>query len=274
MPVDLLINDLRLSDHRLHASFIAHKNFDKHKLAVAVRGFPGRGLNTRQRVTSSIRWKRPKDSFREGKLELELENTDSAILMVTYAGHLVRRQWVIDPDKAINARLVAMQTFDKDLKQLRQALLDSTDAVKFEQGVSALLYLLGFTPSPILETHAPDILVSTPSGAIAVVECTTRMSDFSGKVGKLVDRRQILTTQLEASGHARRIQAFLVSSQTRAQVAADLARIVALQITLLTREDIVEGLNKVRLPSDPDRLLDDAFRRIAAQHSALTTGQA
>lgn len=196
MPADLILNDLRLSGNRLHLSFIAHTKFDQKKLSVAIRGFPGKGLSTRQQVAHAIQWKRAKDNFKRGKLDLQFENTDSAILMVTYAGQLVRRQWVIDPEKAINVRLVAMQTFDKELKQLRQALFDSTDSVKFEQGVAALLFLLGFTPSPVLETQAPDILVATPSGAIAVVECTTRTSDFNSKIGKLVDRRQLLTTQL------------------------------------------------------------------------------
>jgi hypothetical protein len=271
MPADLLLNDLRLSGNRLHLSFIAHTKFDQKKLSVAVRGFPGKGLSTRQQVAHAIQWKRAKNNFKQGKLDLQFENTDSAILMVTYAGQLVRRQWVIDPEKAINARLVAMQAFDKDLKQLRQALFESTDAVKFEQGVAALLFLLGFNPSPVLETQAPDILLATPSGAIAVVECTTRTSDFNSKIGKLVDRRQLLTTQLAASGHARRIQAFLVSSQTRAQVAAELQRVAALNVTLLTREDIVQGISQTRLPLNPDKLLDDAAQRLTTEAAAVSS---
>jgi hypothetical protein len=268
-PVDLLLNNLVLSENRLQLSFIAHTKFDRKKFAVAARGHPGEAMSTRKQIARSVRWQASKQSFREGKLDVELKNSESAIVMVTYAGQLVRRQWVIDPDRATNTRLAAMHSFDKELKQLRQALFESTDSVKFEQGVAALLFLLGFAPSPVLETQAPDLLVTTPAGALAVVECTTRMADVGSKLGKLVDRRELLAAQLTASGNPRRIHAFLVSSQTRAQVAADIGRTALLNITLITREDILQGLTRTRWPLDPDKLLEDAAQRLAAQSAAL-----
>lgn len=271
MPVDLIFSAEALRENRFRLDLIAHNRCDLKKMSVALRAFPGDGVRTRRQVGSSVKWRRHKDGFKRGLLDLNLAKSDSVQVLLTYAGHMVRRQWFLDPDKATNTRLLATQTFDRELKQLRQALLESTDSGRFEQGVAALLFLLGFSPSPILETQAPDILLVSPNGAIAIVECTTRIADFAAKVGKLVDRRQTLVSQLEANGHAMRVLGFLVTSQTRAQIAAEVGRLAALNILLLTREDITEGLARTRLPVNPDSLLDDAAKQLAAANSALKT---
>jgi len=44
--------------------------------------------------------------------------------MLTLGTQTIRRQWFNDSDKALNTRYVATQFFDKDLEQLRQALLE------------------------------------------------------------------------------------------------------------------------------------------------------
>lgn len=264
MPVDVIFST-KVSQNHLHLLLIAHKKTDPKKIKVAVRAFPGDGLNTRRQVSSLVKWQAGSDGFKNGSATIKLDKAESVLVMLTYAGQLARRQWFIDPEKATNTRLLVLQTFDRELKQLRQVLLEATDAARFERAVCTLLFLLGFAPAPVLETQAPDLVIATPGGAIAIVECTTRIADFAAKVGKLVDRRQALVTQLEANGHAMRVIAFLVSSQPRAQVAVESDRLKALGVALLTREDIVEGLTRTRLPRDPDAVLANAAKQLAVE---------
>lgn len=263
MPIDAIFEESRLSNDVLTVGFIAQKNCDLSRLTISTRTFPGEGLKARARTRPSIAWLPETDDFKRGVQTLNVRKAESVLLMVSYAGQLVRRQWFIDPDKATNRRLLVLQAFDKDLKQLKQGLLETTDAARFERAVIGLLFLLGFNSSPVLETQAPDVVVFTPAGSIAIVECTTKIADFGSKIGKLVDRRNALMSQLEASGNSTRVLSVLISSQPKAQVAAEAERLSALQVVLLTREDIIGGLERVRIPENPESVFENAVRRFA-----------
>lgn len=264
-PLDLLWADSRLAEGRATLSFIRHKSVRPPQVVVGARAFPGDKLNTRIQVGKRIEWDQSdKDNFVVGLLDLHLVNADSLLIMLTYGGHLVRRQWLVDPTRAPNVRFVAMQLFDKDLRQLRSSLLETTESRKFEDAVRALLFLYGFSPSPVLETQAPDILVESPHGSLALVECTTRLSDFQAKMGKLVDRREALQRHLQAIGISRKIHSILVSPQPGAQIAADRKRCAEFGVLLIGRESLEVGLTRSRLPSDPDSLLADAMQELQA----------
>jgi hypothetical protein len=137
-------------------------------------------------------------------------------------------------------------------------VLESSESARFENGVAALLFLLGFTPSVQLETDAPDLIVTTPGGKLAIVECTTRIADFAAKVGKLVDRRGALSKQLSASGHPAQIIAVLICRLPRDQIAAQAAELHAHKIILLTGDDLLKSFDSVRTPADADMMLDAA----------------
>lgn len=263
-PLDLLFAESKLDENRVDLAFIKHKKVPASKVVVATRAFPGDKLKTRLQIGKKIKWGPSKeDQFSTGRIELELTNADSLLVMVTFGEHLVRRQWLIDPARAPNVRFVAMQLFDKDLRQLRGSLLETTESRKFEDAVRALLFLHGFSPSPVLETQAPDILVESPHGSVVLVECTTRLSDFSAKMGKLVDRRQALLSHLQSVGISRKVHSILVSPQPRSQIAADLKRCAEFGVLLLTRENLEAGLMRSRLPSDPEGLLTEAIQQLA-----------
>jgi hypothetical protein len=141
---------------------------------------------------------------------------------------------------------------------VRQAVLENADSAKFENGVAALLFLLGFSPSVQIETDSPDLVVATPFGRIALIECTTRIADFSAKVGKLVDRRGVLAKALHASKHPANVAAVLVCRLPRDQIAAQAEELRTHKVILLTREDLEAGFDRLRVQNDPDQMLDDA----------------
>jgi hypothetical protein len=120
---------------------------------------------------------------------------------------------------------------------VRQALFESTDPSKFEQGVAALLFMLGFAPALPIETNSPDIVVATPTGRVAVVECTIKTADFATKIGKLVDRRTSLSKALAAADIPFQVVALLVCRQPRDQMVATNEDLTAKNVLLLAGED-------------------------------------
>lgn len=257
-PVDMIFDKSSLHDNKFQLAFSAHSQLDVSKVGVSLREFPGIGIKSRRQVGDSIIWSRAKGGRRPGQLKAKLSSADSVLVMLTLGKQTIRRQWFTDPDKALNTRYVATQFFDKELKQLRQALLDSTDSVKFEQAVASLLYLLGFSTAIQVETQAPDILVSSPTGKLAIFECTTKISDFQSKLGKLVDRRNALLASLNAMGNVHRVDAFLVCGLPKSQIAAEEKLLTQHRVTLLSRENLADALIRLRTPTSPDEMLDQA----------------
>lgn len=262
-PVVLIFEGCRLNADTLTLTLHAHPKFDVRRVGLAVRASPGDGLDGRQQIGATIKWGRVKGDRRVGVAQVMLAQADSVLAMLMIEDMTVQRQWFIDPDKARNNRWVAVQHFDKDLRRVRESVLDSQDSTRFEHGIAALLFLLGFTPSVQLESDAPDLIVTTPSGKLIIVECTTRIADFSAKIGKLVDRRGALTKQLTAAGHSAQVISVLICRLPRDQIAAQADELRALSTILVAGEDLAAAFDRVRLPHDPDALVQSAMEKLA-----------
>jgi len=269
VPVDIHFSSTNLRENKLNLTLHAHPKFDVKKIGLAIREFPGKGVETRKQMAQKIKWGRAKDGVRAGVLAVTLANSDSVLAMLTINRRTSRRQWFLDPDKAVNSRYVATQLFDKDLRQLRLSVLEPIDPDRFERGVASLLFLLGFSPAIQVETQAPDIVVTTIGGKLAIVECTLKISDFQSKLGKLVDRRNSLMQTLETTGHALEVGAFLVCALPRPQIAIENIQLAQHQITLLCKEDLTQAFEQLRLPKDPDAMLASAAARLAERRQAV-----
>ncbi len=255
-PADLMLIDCELSNNRLALTVHAHPELGTETVALALLAVPGNGLGARRQVAEQIRWSEIHEGRRAGTLEAELEAADQALAILMIGGATVRRQWFLDPAKARNNRLLAVQQFDSELRMIRRSVLEpSTDPTKFELGVAALLFLLGFSPLVQIETDSPDIIVMSPGGRVAIVECTTRIADFNSKLGKLVDRRGALSNTLSLSGHRAEIVAVLACALPRDQIAVSEEDLSRTGVTLVSKENLSNALDRVRNPGDPDQLL-------------------
>jgi hypothetical protein len=272
-PVDLMTDRCNLRDDVLTIVLHAHPKLDVARIGLAIRAVPGHGLDSRLQAAASIKWKRAKEGRREGVAEVHVSNADQALAILSMGESMVRRHWLIDPAKARNNRHLAVSHFDKDLKMLKEAVLETQDSRKFEAGVAGLLFLHGFTPALQLETDAPDLVVATPLGRLAIVECTTRVSDLGAKVGKLVDRRGSLTKALAASGHPAQVISVLVCRQPRDQIATQAIDLPASGVLLLSTEQLEAGLERSRFPGDPDQLLSTAFAQLSTPRQAPSNNQ-
>lgn len=269
-PVDLIFDGCSLAGDTLKLTLHAHPELDTSLVRVSFRAVPGNALAARRHATDKLVWGDVRDGRREGTAKVNLENADSVLVMLMVGTSTVRRQWFVDSERARNYRLLATQHFDRDLKMLKHAVLDSHDSMKFEQGIASLLFLLGFSPAIQIETDAPDLIVTTPRGRLAIVECTTRVADFASKIGKLVDRRGALSKSLEASSHRFDISSVLVCRLPRDQIATHADELRVRNTILITGEDIAEAFDRLRMPNDPDSLLADAIARMTSS-SALTS---
>jgi len=247
-PVIAMLNGCSFQDGTLTLAFETHQAFDTTRVRVAVRGAPG-GLEARLQAADRIVWSENDQGGRFGGVR------DGALMMLMIGQSVVQRHWFNDPTKARNRRLLAFRAFDPSLKKVQAACQLNGDGRDFEKGVVALLFLLGFSPALCVATDAPDIVVTTPGGQLAIVECTTRIGDFQNKVGKLTDRRGVLQRAMSNSGHPADVIAVLVSCQARDQVPVDEKFLRDTKIKLLCREDIERGLHAISNPPDPDELL-------------------
>lgn len=261
-PCDLIFEGCILSKDKLQLVLHAHPKFDISTVGLAVRAVPGDALNARRQIATDIKWGRAQGGRRVGKVNVSLKQADNALVMLLIGNQTVRRQWFTDPAKAQNKRLLAVQHFDQDLRMIKQAVFDASESAKFEQGIAALCFLLGFCAALQLETDAPDIVLTTASGKLALIECTTRIADFANKLGKLVDRRGALSKSLMESGHSTTVTAILICRLPRNQISAQREDLHAHGTILMSREDLVAAFERLRHPTDPDGFLDELLAKL------------
>lgn len=256
-PVDLIFSESSLKNDKFNVVLHAHPHFDTELVQVAVRGTPGDNLKTRLQISRHIKWGQAEDSKCIGEGQIEVRNSDNILAILMIGNSTVRRQWFSDSGKARNNRLLAVQNFDTNLKMTKHAVLESADAPRFENGIAALLFLLGFSPCVQLETDSPDLIVQAPDGRLILVECTIKTSDFSSKIGKLVDRRGSLVKQLGISGHYNAITSILVCRLPRDQIAAHQEELTSHKTILITQENLIDYFDQIRHHIDPEKILDD-----------------
>jgi hypothetical protein len=256
-PVDFA-EDATLVDDTLRVTLRALGSFDVSKMTFGVRVAPGEGL-PRHQLGESFRWNVREDGLKYGDLTFGTRNADVIQCMLSVDERTVRRFVAVDRSRARTLRLAVVASLDDGLEQLRAALKSSgkdRDSARFEKAVSMLLFLHGFTPTPHVDTDAPDLLVATPGGRLVIVECTLKVSDFNGKVSKLAGRRARLVSELAKRGHTADVHAVLACAARKDEILGinekELARH---SVLLVTAEDLSRALDEVQHPQDPDDLL-------------------
>jgi hypothetical protein len=251
-PIDCFVHESFLRNDELSLTVGSHPVLDISEIRLAVRSVPGHGLNSRQQIANQLKWSQLNTAANVGRAVVKLENADAVLVILSFAGKTIRRQWFNDPVRARNSRTFASRHFDFELRQVRKALLEGSDSTKFELAVSSLLFMLGFAPALQLETDAPDIIATTPGGQLILIECTLRTADFAMKVGKLVDRRNSLRAQFDREKHFAHIHALLICRVRLEQIVYDEDSLRKLGIRLVSLSDLESALQKVNIPDDPD----------------------
>jgi len=266
-PVELALSNCTLHQNFLTLKLLAHRNVEVSKIGIAVRTIPGQGLEGRQQLSSRVNWEKTADGTQVGHLHTEVVNAQAVLIMLVLSGEAVKRTWIIDPEKADNKRMIATRAYDQNLNQVYKAI-DGTDSKRLESAISSILFMRGFASSPQVETEAPDIIVVTPSGRLAVIESTLKTSDVPSKLGKLVHRRNVLNQALQSAGGGD-VLAVLACAASRDQIASTDEQFRQYRVALLDRTELLELLGQSVFPTNADAIFDSWLRKITEEPDAV-----
>ena len=253
-PVDIRIDESRLSKGQFKLTLHAHPRLNINTVSLAVQFFPETQFSRKQ-VASQIKWKSIKNGLQIGKLNVKAANSFAVKTLLMAGLNTIRRQFFEDGLKVPNRRLFVISAFDNNLKKLRKDLIDPTNSMHFEKAVNSLAYILGFSGCLTNESEAPDIVLSTLNNNLVLIECTIKIADFSAKLGKLVDRKNMLTELLKKAGDNRKVHTYLVCGQPKSAIVHEAKLLLNHNVILLTKESLEELLVKLKFPQDPDEIL-------------------
>ena len=226
---------------------------------------------------SQFLWKQT-DDMQIGTFDLKV--TKAAILHC-YAlyNKVAQTHWYItDPTTSQNSRRVIFRSFDTGLAILNEFLGRShakgRDARDFEVGVAWLFWMLGFGTLQLGSTARTqdfsDVVLITPQGHIAIVECTTGLLRADSKLQKLVARASTVRRRLDRSSHAHlKLLPIMISTLTRQELQADLEDAEKLGVLVMAREELDQLVPRTAIGANTDELFSNAEQRVRQMQEAL-----
>jgi len=229
-----------------------------------------------------FKWSESAD-HRQGWAQIEVPPAAVVHGIANYAGVAQHQGWAIDPDAVQNPLRAVYETFDKALRFLQEVLNRETksgNSRDLEAVLGWLLWMLGFGVANLGGTaktqDAPDLLCTTPSGNLLIVEVTTGLLRADNKLTNLHDRTQAIRRSLDASGNSQtRILPLLVTSKTQREIEPELEQAERWGIKVVTKDDFDATLVRTLVLSKPDQLfeeLEKSVRDARAKFEQLSGG--
>lgn len=197
--------------------------------------------------------------------------------IASYDGFAQHQGWIVDLKNVQNSRRVVLEEFHNGLGVLESYLFEELrrgkNARDFEFGISWLIWMLGFSTSQVggrdNTSDAADIVATTPSGNILIVECTTGLLK-SDKVSKLVERTEIVRKRLISSGNNHlKVLPVIVTSKPKDEVRADIDAVKNKGVSVVTKEDLTSLLSQTIVFPDADFIFNQAWQ---ISQSAIQAG--
>jgi hypothetical protein len=219
---------------------------------------------------SSLHWQ-DDGQFSVGTIECEVPSGRTIQAIASLRGTAFHYWWVVDPLQIPNTRKSVYEVVDADLSILRDFMVASGpkgSARDLESAVAWLLWMLGFSVAHLgantRTQDAVDILATTPSGNFALVECTTGVISTDKKVANLLSRKAVVLERLaRASQNQVRVLPVIVTSKGREEVAQEIGPAQQRGVFVLTRNDLVDMLNRTDMLPDADQLYIEAERQLS-----------
>ncbi|MCK1306848.1 MULTISPECIES: hypothetical protein [unclassified Bradyrhizobium] len=188
-----------------------------------------------------------------------------------YSGVAQTHWFITDPTTSQNPRRVVTEAFDGGLAILNEFLGRSRgkgrDARDLEVGVAWLFWMLGFGTVQFGSTARTqdfsDVVLVTPQGHMAIVECTTGLLRVDNKLPKLIARAADVRARLDRSNHGHvKLLPIMVSTLSRQELEADLDGAEKLGVLVLAREELDEAVNRTVISANPDELFATAEKEV------------
>src|SRR5262245_23909346 len=239
---------------------------------------PGIATNRGTLSGTDMRWSEEAEYFR-GHASLQVPNAAVLNCSVSYDGVTQSHWWLADPTQAQNPRRAVYEAFDPKLETLRNivgaAQSRGQAARDLEAAAAWLLWMLGFSVAHLRGTprtrDAADLIVTSPSGNYAVVECTTGLLKAENKLALLYQRAQTVRDALAGSNARLRVLPIMVTSRRTNEITLDLEAAVSLGIHVMTRENLENAINQTLMQPNADQLYaqtEQAVTAARAQYNA------
>ena len=242
------------------------QGLDPHKVLLGYRIQEKGGVTARASVRGdALKWKIESD-IQHATAEVTIPSAAVLHCFVSYDGLTQQFGWLVDPATVQNSRRAAFEAFDPQLEVLNEIVENQQGRYRsrdFEAVVSWLLWMLGFGVAHLGDTpkmqDAVDLIATTPSGHIALVECTVGLLK-ADKLSQLHDRVETVKRAVLASGNPQlRVLPIIVTSKTRTELAsADIEKAERLGIVVYAREDVAEMITRARFVGNAEQLFTDA----------------
>lgn len=257
------------------------EGLDPNRISLGVRIQSGGRVVERYAIPGAdMSWSREGTLLR-GTISIKIPEGALVQCIARYRGTAVHFAWLRDQKLSQNVRRVMFEAFDSQSAILTEFLFTepgkgrSIRSGDFEQAISWLLWYLGFSVSHLGNSprlaEAPDIIAFTPSGRIAVVECTTGLLKAENKLANLIARTRRASATLGASAfRGTRLLPVIVTARPREEIAAELEGAERLGVVVVTREGLTEALNiRSQMQPDADRIFVEAEQYIASRTAML-----
>jgi hypothetical protein len=218
-----------------------------------------------------------------GRATIQIPIAAALNCVVSYDGIAQSHYWLSDPARIPNPRRAVYEAFDPRLANLNAIIANAQgrgeEARDLESAVAWLLWMLGFSVAHLNTRRireATDLVVATPLGHFAVVECTTGLLKAENKLSVLHDRAEAARRSLaEANSAHLRLLPVIVTSKTRAEITPDLEAAEKLGILVMTRENLDNAINQRTLVHpNADQIYAEAEQVVSealAKHQAQQT---
>ena len=210
--------------------------------------------------------------FNIGYFELETPAASVMQCFANYDGVTQHFGWLGDLEATQNPRRTAYEAIDPSLAYISDVIeragTKGYPSRDFEAVVSWIFWMLGFSPAYIGgatgKSEAADIVVNTPLGDMAIVECTTGHLKPDQKLTVLKSRVLSIRKKLEASaqGHLQ-VLGVIATSLAREHIEHEIDSARGLGICVLAKEDILELSGRSMLLPDAGNIYQVMLRNAA-----------
>lgn len=196
-------------------------------------------------------------------IEKELDAPLAAQAFLTYNNEPILRLWITDPNKSLNYRVAIHRRLDTSFNKLKKLLFpNKTESRNLEKGAAQLFWLHGFYVTHYGEKESiqegPDLIIETPNGMMAAIECTILVSDIDQKLSKLTQRTQKVRKALdEAYRQDKTILPVLFTNMTQEELEPYMDKAANHEVAIATSENIDYFLQLLDLPMQPDTVFQE-----------------
>lgn len=274
--VEINFNSVISSAEAKPSIFLA-KSLKKSKCQIGYRVFLHGNIVDRGSIQGSDLTWTERDAYLHGEGWFVIPQGAALHCVASYDGYAHHQGWIADPNNFQNSRRVLLEESHGGLAILRSYLFEEQrrgkDGRDFEFGVAWLMWMLGFSPSQVGGTEntsdAVDMVATTPSGNILIVECTTGLLK-SDKVAKLIERSELIRKRLVSSGnHHLKVQPVIVTSKPKDEVKAYIEEVQNKGIAVVTKENLETALSQTIVLPNSEIIFDGLWQTTQSKQNPL-----